>query len=177
MKFHTMVKYFIKYIVDSIYSKRLLYIRKDDYLLTEEKFQHIKHCAEKAYGISELDLHDCDSMADFLDQLGTQLGKVYVLTGDTWYVVAIQEISIVVVEDFASSTGRCMEIMSVYRTLFDLFKGKRIFMKCRETTSYPLVKIFERKGTYSIESDEPFELLGEKYHKIIIKSRKKRQRS
>lgn len=170
MKFLLMIKYLICYAIDTLFSSWLLHTRKDSYFLTEEKFQHIKKCAELAYHNEELDYHDCDSMNDLLDQLGERLGKVYILVGETWYFILIREMTHIVAEDFASSTGKCPEIIRVYKTLFELFRGKYVFMKSRESTSYPIIKALERKGTYSIKRDETIDWNGEKYHNLLIKS-------
>lgn len=173
MFFLKTAKYYFLKILDVVFSWWLLLIRKDDYFLTEDNYQHIKNCAKQAYPNEVLDYNNCPTMSDLLTLMGCSKGKIYVLTGDTWYFILIREITHIVAYDFASATGKCTEIFRIYNILINLFRNKRCFIMARETTSYPLIKKFERRGDYKILNDELTFRDGENYHKMYLKVNRK----
>lgn len=156
-----------------VLSEYLLRVRTDDYFLTEEKLNHIKKCVNPAYhGIEHEDYNDYENASDFLKSTLCGLGQIYVLTGNDWYFLIIRQYTHVIGYDFASATGKCMDIVRIYRILIDLFRGKRVFIYGREPTSYRLLRAVEKRGEIRIIKDEVVVENNERYHKMLIKIKK-----
>jgi hypothetical protein len=153
-----------------MFSAVLLRTRKDDMFLTDENFEHIKRCAVAAYPEEESHEYlEYANAAEFLASLSCGLGQLYVLTGPNWYCIVIRQLTHYVTYDFASATGKCIDIFKVYMTLIKLFRGKRCFFLCRESTSYPLLKALEKKGKFTIIKERSVVYENEPYHKVMIK--------
>ena len=165
--------YYMRSVSNHLLSEYLLRVRTDDYFLTEEKLNHIKKCVNSAYrDVEHEDYNDYESVSDFLESTLCGLGQIYVLTGDNWYFLVIRQYTHIVGYDFASATGRCMDVMRIYRILIDLFHGKYAFIYGRETTSYRLIKAVEKKGEIRIIRDKIVVENDERCHKMLIKIKK-----
>lgn len=170
------IRYIIYRRLNHLLSESLLKSRTDNCFLTEEKFEHIKRCVVLAY--PEEDEHDYieySNVNDFLESILCEHGQIYVLTGQDWYFILIRELTHVVAYDFASATGKCREIFKIYGILMELFRGQSGYLLCRESTSYPLVKLLEKRGDYKIIKDKCIIRQDEKYHKLFVKVRKHRK--
>lgn len=169
--------YFIRRFLNHLLSEYLLRTRKDDYFLTEEKFEHIKKCVNLAYpGVEHDDYNDYNNVSDFLEKMLCGPGQLYVLTGNGWYLIVIRQYTHIVGYDFASATGKCTDIMRIYRAMIDLFRGKRVFIYSREITSYRLLKAAEKRGDLRIIKDKIVLEDDEQYHKMLVKIEKRRKR-
>lgn len=158
-------------ITGSIHAKWLLRKRKDNYFMTDDKLQHIKYCAERAYPGMENDYSPCNTVEEYCTRTGVPKGELYVLTGDTWYLIVIRRPTHIIILDFASANGFCRDVVNVYKTLLLLFPNKRAYAKCRERTSYQLIRFFVRRGAYEILKDEITQMDGEIYHRVWLKSK------
>ena len=176
MVFLSTTWYYILHFFEYIYSLFLLKTRKDDYFLTEEKYQHIKRCANLAYDNKNFYCYnDYENADEFIKNLNCAgKGQVYVFTGDTWYLILIQHFTYLVGYDFASSTRKCNDMLRIMQTAIKMFGGKKMKMICRETTSYPLFKVFERLRKCKIIYDKTEIIENETHHIITIKIFKKR---
>ena len=162
--------FYSKQFVDYIFSETLLVIRKDDYIITNEKLARIKEISRLAYPSEESTYENIGS----IDELATEgiycrKGKLYVLTGDDWYFILIRELTHIFAYDFASSSGRCTEILKVYSELISLFRGKKVVMCCVENTSYPLIRLIEKRGYLKIIKDTLVVQDGERLHKLFVR--------
>lgn len=170
------IKYITKHRINHLLSESLLKSRTDNFFLTEEKFEHIKYCVALAYPEeTEHDYLEYNNVSEFLENILCERGQIYVLTGSDWYFILIRQLTHVVAYDFASATGKCHEILGIYKTLMELFRGKKGFLLCREKTSYPLVKTLEKRGEYKILKDKILFRDNERHHKLLVKVYKHKQ--
>lgn len=169
MKLFKDMRYYIKQFVDFLFSEILLVIRKDNYVMTNEKLELIKEVSKLAYPNEESVYENIRSIDDLATEgIYCRKGKLYVLTGKDWYFILIREFSHIFAYDFASSSGRCTDILKIYSDLISLFKGKKGVMCCVENTSYPLVLLIEKRGYLRIISDSIVEQNGERLHKLYV---------
>lgn len=89
---------------------------------------------------------NCKNIKELADYCECKTSQLYLLLEDNCYLLAAIKSKSVEVVDFASTDG-CKNIFKVIHKCFNAFKGKKVYMDCRESTSYPIVhKILERKG-------------------------------
>ena len=171
--------FYLRHGIGHLYSRYLMHIRKDGYILTEEAFRHIKSCSIQAYPDDS-----CDAYADYASAeewcnsgiYCDGLGQVYAFTGDNWYLLVVRHLTYLDITDFASASGKCTDL-ALFVAFFKTFSGNKCFMSCRERTSYPLILLFERLGRIEILKDKPVMRENEVYHIIsmrILSNRKKK---
>lgn len=163
--------YYIQRFWEHIFERILHYIRKDDYWLTEDKYEHIKKCANSAYPDETFFVYnDYDTMTDFIKAMNCSgIGQLYVVVGEEWYFIAIRHLTFYVGYDFAAIDGKCSDIFKIIGIVNHLFKGKTMYMMCRENTSYRLFKAYERMNKCRIKKDEIKEYNGETNHILKVK--------
>lgn len=172
--------YYIHYFFEYIYARILLKIRTDDYFMTDEKYAHIKKCANMAYQNEAFFVYnEYENSEQFIKDMDcARKGQIYVMTGDTWYLILIRHMTHLIGYDFASSTGKCNDMLKILKTVISMFEGKKMKMICRETTSYPLFKLFEKMKKCKITYDRTEIIENETHHIITVKifKRKKTKR-
>ncbi len=142
--------------------------------MTDEKLQLIKRVSQAAYPGEDNQYAEIESLETIAMQgICCRPEKLYVLTGKDWYFVLIREMTFVLAYDFASATGKCSEILSIYRDLINLFPGRKGLAFCREGTSYPVLTTLARRGPLKILKDETEIKNGELLHRITMRVERK----
>lgn len=174
MQFCKANMYYFEMFLESLLALVLRFSRKDNYYLTEEKYKHIRRCAEAAYPNDEYYIYaECSTVKEFLKYgCCANASQVYAITGKNWYFIAIKRLTYVGGYDFASASGNCYDILAVISTIYKLFNGKRCRLLCRESTSYPLVIRLAQAGKCSITEDKIIMRNGEQNHMITLVLRK-----
>lgn len=157
--------------IDRLFCWYLRRTRRDPYRMTDEKLIFIKRIRDAAdpeiespYEALECEL-DLERMSPCI-----RMDKWYVLTGENWYLLLVREIPFINVYEFSSATGRCSDILKIYRELLNLFSDKRFFCFCREDTSYPLVQSLAKRGKLIILKDQIREEEGRRLHRMLVRT-------
>lgn len=160
----------VKIVILKQYEKYLARVRTDHLFLTEEKFLHIKECAAIAYPEDEeSEYSSSQTVDDYFRSLKIfGYAQTYALTGEDWYFLMFRFPTRFYINDFASKTGVCKDILRVYKEIYPIVKGKKVTMICRDKTSYPFIVLFKRLGLIKIYSDKE-EMNNELYHRVHLK--------
>lgn len=93
--------------------------------------------------------------------------QVFVLTGQDWYLLAAEREDEVEVVDFAS-IGGCRDILRVLATVVPRWRGRRVVMDARESTSYRLVMLLVRRYRLDVIEDELWFWGDEPMHSLVL---------
>lgn len=99
--------------------------------------------------------------------------QLYRLVTDSFYLVIGAHYNCYAIVDFAAVNGKCNEIFEVYDFILRNFKGKPFAAKCREKTSYPLIRAFERAGRIKIVDSYTRTEYGEVFHVVKFKAKRR----
>jgi hypothetical protein len=61
------------------------------------------------------------------------------------------------------------EINMIYKTLRKFYKSRKISADLRETTSYRLIKLYEKRGKIELLHDTPWYWGNEVYHEVTVR--------
>ncbi len=169
-----MILYHAFRLYTAVHGPYLRVVRGDGYFIDEEKYQRVRQCAFTAFPEEESDYNHCETLDDWLRRIGCAREEIYLLNGETWYLIVIRKFHRIILEQFVSSTKQCLEIPRIFSTLMSLFPNKKIYARCRETTTYQLIQYYKKRGAFKILHDETIidEESGERYHSIILKTGK-----
>ena len=152
--------------------QRLKRIRKNDQLINEDDFKNIKDIAEKAYPYKLNLYRDIEHLDEFLISYNCFCPEqVFCIVKPEWYFLAIKTLDGITIKDFASIGGKCREFMSVITYLYklsDLFTGDKFYTLSRESTSYPLLLLAEKRKKIKIISDKCIAINSEYFHELIF---------
>lgn len=166
------IAFYFHYFCEHILSKYLVYARKDDYFLTEEKCKFIIECAQKAYGDkTDLIYDDYDSIDEWVryNFSCSGIGQIYVFNNDVVNVIMIRHLTHYRIDEFASKEIGNLCWINLLISLKQICKNKLIKAKCRETTSYKLIKILEKKNIIKVYADSSLRSCSELCHEVAFK--------
>ena len=171
----TTILYWIHQGVDAMHSGYLLLIRRDPYRMTDHKLAEIKRISHLVYPDMYCEYDELENAKETATKVMLcRPGKLYVLTGNDWYLILTRELTFIYLYDFASADGKCSDIFRIYRELIRMFRGRRGYMHCIETTSYPVLMALAGRGFLKITKDEPFITEdGVKMRKVFLRVRRK----
>ena len=150
-----------------IHTAYLRVVRKDDYFIDEEKYQFIRQCVFSSFPDEESDYNHCKTLEEWLQRVGCSREEIYVIKGDTWYLLMFRKFHRILFEQLVSSNQQCNGIFSIFSTVKSLFPNGRY----REATTYQFIRFYERRGSIKVLKDETVinEDNGENYHVVIFK--------
>ena len=141
---------------------------KESCLLNQKNFDHVKNIEKEVYPPRMHTYQDFDDIEELLDYNGCD-GQIDCIIKNDWYAIFCNGPTEVEITDFASRKPLGFaEILEVKNKL-QSFGDKIISMNARESTSYKIIKLGERRGWFKIISDEPNITFGEPMHEIIMK--------
>ena len=159
---------------DALFSGILLLTRRDPYKITEEKLAEIKRISLIANPEEGREYAEAQDVREALSGVfHCRKGKLYVLNGDDWYMIIMRGYVRFLVTGFYSVTGKCPDILRIYRELITVFRGKKAVMNCAADTSYPLVMTLAGRGMLKILRDIPQVRDDKDYHRIILRVRRR----
>ena len=141
---------------------------KESCSLDQDKFDHVKSIEKEVYPPRMHTYQDFDDIEELLDYNDCD-GQIDCIIKNDWYAIFCNGPTEVEITDFASRKPLGFaEILEVKNKL-QSFGDKIISMNARESTSYKIIKLGERRGWFKIISDEPNITFGEPMHEIIMK--------
>jgi hypothetical protein len=141
---------------------------KESCLLNQKNFDHVKSIEKEVYPPRMHTYQDFDDIEELLDYNDCD-GQIDCIIKNDWYAIFCNGPTEVEITDFASRKPLGFaEILEVKNKL-QSFGDKIISMNARESTSYKIIKLGERRGWFKIISDEPNITFGEPMHEIIMK--------
>ncbi len=150
-----------------------LYLRRmrhDPYRMTDEKLDTIKR-VDRIANPEEKSVFESMEKASDMEIMGpcTRLEKLYVLTGDNWYLIIVRELFFVSGHGFSSTSGKCSDMLTIYRELLNMFNGKKGFAYCREDTTYQIIQLLVMRGTLRLLEDRVAEKEGFRTHRVMVR--------
>lgn len=157
------------YILDFFYGVKLsLFSRKK--VLTEEDLITIQDIEAKAYPDNMTIHFNRIHLKEFLDDsCCSNLYQIDFILGNGYYLLCANHYNCVEILDFASKTRKCTDFFRVISFLKSNYAQKYIFMKARESTTYPIIKAYEKRGKIIIYNDHLKEQWDERWHFIRLK--------
>ena len=160
-----------------IYFERLyvfflkIFRSKEKYpLITDDDLSKMQAIAKKSYPDYLQDAADFDSEEKLLRYCSClDLIQIYHVVSDSYYVIMGAHWNCFSIVDFAAINGTCSESTAVYDFIVRNFKRKPVAAKCREKTSYPLLKALERSGRIKIVDTYTRTEFGEICHVVKFK--------
>lgn len=154
---------------DYFYAKKLRFTRHDK-LIDKKTVAAIKRIEEAAYPESLRGYTEVKTVKDLVERLGCcDAAQIEYYLEDDMYLLCSRHYNCVEIYDFASGTRKYTFVFRIKQYLYDRFCDDDIYLQSRETTSYPIMKLFEKRGSIRIISDEESEVGGEKFHKLHFK--------
>jgi hypothetical protein len=141
---------------------------KESCSLDQDNFDHVKSIEKEVYPPRMQTYQDFDDIEELLDYNDCD-GQIDCIIKNDWYAIFCNGPTEVEITDFASRKPLGFaEILEVKNKL-QSFGDKIISMNARESTSYKLIKLGERRGWFEIISDKTNITFGETMHEIIMK--------
>lgn len=141
---------------------------KENCSLNQRNFDRVKQIEKTAYPNHMQFYQDFDDIDDIIDYADCQ-GQIDCHVENDWYAIFCNGAKEVEIIDLASTRPLSLsDLFVVYKKLLS-FGDKLFTMNARETTSYRLIKLGEKRGMFEIISDEPNSLYGEPMHEIVFK--------
>jgi len=136
--------------------------------LTEKKLMTIKEIEQKAFPAHMRQYDDIESMEDVDELTEDCTGDFFCHIETDWYILGCNSDK-VYVEDFAST--RSLGLPELYRVikLLRSFGDKIIEADFRQSTSYRLIKMAEKKKIVEIIDESPWNWDGEKMTEVTFK--------
>lgn len=172
-------KHIIWYCSESLFALLLEYKRtkKGDTLFSMEMLPFLAYVSQNGYSDNNV-FDTSDQLGDILLTYNcVSIAQLYLLCGDNWYLLAVRHPFCVHIEDFVSATQKCNNIFKVQKYIIDHFSNMKIYARCVEDTSYPLVIKAAQRGIIRILSDEYHIEDNTALHVVTFKTTKKDGRS
>lgn len=148
-------------------------IKRKELVLSD--IQHLKNIFKSAYKDSmEFSnyMDTVNTVSDLCDYLCCDyLSQLEFLVEDDFYIFLINRFDSLQIVDFAAKDGKCQNIfkvLSFIRSTIKKTKKKRLRLKAREKTSYPIILSLVKSGKIIILHDSIITLKNEKSHKLIV---------
>lgn len=168
-----LVRAVVETYMDYIYAGCLRLFRKKEDMLSLQDLKRIIEIEKKAYTEEFCTYSNCDSLEAFQSECGCfNIAQIYYKLEDDWYFIAVRHYNFVELVDFASVSKKCFKMLQVVSWLFDNFSKSKVRADCRESTSYQLMKVMEKRGKIDIVEDEPHIRNLEIFHRITVVKRK-----
>lgn len=91
---------------------------------------------------------------------------VFVLQNNTTYLICTQDEVI----DFASSVKLSLaDIVKIKEFFMEIFGSKAFFLDARKTTSYRLIKAFQKRGVLTVISEQEWQWGSETFYSMNVK--------
>ncbi len=166
--------YYIRAVILYWYGCYLDRKRKDPYRLTDADVPDMRRIEAEGYkDIGYLEYDECETLKDVvMVTYVSHPAQIYYIHRDDWFMLAIDRLFYVSVENLVAASGRISNPFVFARAMCDLFKGRRIRMCSRDKTSYPLLKALEKGKKIQICSDRKSDKSDEEYgdwHDVEIK--------
>ena len=114
-------------------------------------YDKIKKIEAGAYPEEMRQLQFCNSWDDLTDYCETK--KVKVLLEEDWYLIIGVHKTFIEVVDWASING-CKNPIKAFLFIKEVAGKKAIKLDARESTSYPFIKVLEKRGKLKIDEDD-----------------------
>lgn len=156
--------------IDFFYAKWLrLFGRKN--ILQHDDLEKIKHISLMAYGEDADCYRGVNTVAEFVNGIGCDAAQLDFNVEDGFYWLCIEHYNCIELYDLASETCRYVNITKVIAEFFKRYNKKIIYCKSRATTSYPILKLYEKRGKIEIPTDMVRTSFGEEYHLMTVRSK------
>lgn len=157
------------YTIDYLYGIKLSLFSKKK-TLTEEDLITIQNIEAKAYPDNMTVHFPKINLKEFLEAANcTNIYQIDFILENGYYLLCANHYNCVEILDFASETRKCTDFFSVVKFIKKLHAKKYVFMMARESTTYPIIKAFEKSGKVIIYNDHLKEQWDEKWHYVRLK--------
>lgn len=132
--------------IDYLYGLFLKFFFKKS-ILTEEQFEMIKIIEKRAYPKQMIMYCYQNNISEFLKSVGcSNIYQIDFLLEDGYYLLCARHYNCIEILDFASETKKCKYVFRIVNFLKKNYSKKTIYMRARESTSYQILKKFEKCG-------------------------------
>jgi len=135
--------------------------------LNQQNFDHVKSIEKQVYPHIMQAFQDFDNIEDLLDYSDCD-GQIDCIIKQDWYVIFCNGSKVEIIDLASRKRLEYSELMEIKRKL-ESFGDKIITMNARESTSYKLIKLAERRGVFKIISDKPNYTFGEPMHELELR--------
>lgn len=105
--------------------------------------------------------------ADLADYCECRLDQLLTLSGEDWYLIAAERGDEVEIVDFASLKG-CTDIFKILVRVVPRWRGRRIVLDARASTSYRLVLALVKRYKIQVVEDEMWHWGDEEMHHLVL---------
>lgn len=152
---------------DLLYS---LYLRARNRLqgrepVTEEMVEKIREIGKEAFPEKLQEQRTFRNPAELAEYAYcSDLSQLEVHLTDNWYLVIADHHNCVDIVELADRRGKCPEILKILSYTMDRCGSRIIIAKCREITSFRLLRLLADRGRIEILEDKVTCSLGEEFH-------------
>lgn len=162
-----MIYDFIDCLYGRIIRKKRKEIKSSEFSL--ESMMLLKEISKEAYPASFIvEYESMETIEDACTHFGCCLSQIEFIHSKNYYMIIIHHFNGLEIVDFAGRNGRCDNFPKIVAYLKKNYSKKRIFVRARDTTSYPIIKCFEKHNWIKIVKDTKKEYFGEQFHNIIF---------
>lgn len=112
-------------------------------------------------------MQDLETISDLADYCECRARQLIIETGPNWYFLAAQKKrSVEIVDICADGAFPVREMLSLVRKYLNKWRGKRITLDARHTTSWKLVAFLEKSGKVKITHHEEWWWGNELMHEV-----------
>ena len=145
----------------------MLRLDKLDTAVFETVLSSIKRIEASAYPCHMQMIKDVDCIDDVLEYVEAR--KVFVFSCDKFYIIATKN----EVCDFAAIESLTLkDIFFIADVLYDHFGNKKFSMDARSSTSYKLIRFFEKRGRVVVHSRKEWDWDGEAMLELVVSASK-----
>lgn len=133
------------------------------------KFSKLRKIERLAYPAHMWQMQDVYSIKDLAEYCECSVSQVFCIIGEDYYLIAANKKRYIEIVDLASIGGIGGDVFRIMNKVSRVSKGKKIILDARETTSYPLVKLFARRYLLQIVEDKEWMWGDEVMHSMVLK--------
>ncbi len=158
-------------LLDFLYAKYLKFFSRKK-CITNDTLVEIKRIEQLAYPKQMRAYAEINSVKEFADYLECYDSvQIDCFLKEDFYLICILHYNCVELFDLASEKQKCRDIFTVEKYIADHYLKKDLYANSRETTSYPLYKLCEKRGKIKIIEDEEEDFMGEKFHNLRMRAK------
>jgi hypothetical protein len=129
----------------------------------------LRRIERSAYPPHMRQMQDVNSIRDLAEYCECRVSEVRVIEGPNYYVIVALKDECCEIVDMAA-TGR-FNFFAVVSQLKSIVGDREVTLDARASTSYPLVRLMERRGLIVVQSCEEWDWDGETMYEMSLRVR------
>lgn len=121
--------------------------------IKKEIVERIKRIERCAYPEEYISFGDVNSLNDFAEYMDCNLNEVHIKVNNSAYLLYSKIGNYIYIADFAS-IGKPTDAVGLLLEFLKKYKGYEIECDARKSTSYPFIKVLERRGLIRITNEK-----------------------